>query len=59
MGDVSLKMPNGLVWKIQKVRHVPGLMRNLLLVVQLDDEGHNVVLNNGGWKVSKGAMLIA
>ena len=59
MGDVSLKMPNGLVWKIQKVRHVPSLMRNLISVGQLDDEGHNVVFNNGGWKVTKGALVIA
>ena len=48
MGDVSLKIPNGLVWKIQKVRQVPGLMRNLISIGQLDDEGHNVVFNNGG-----------
>ena len=32
MRDVNLKMPNGLVWKIQKVRHVPGLIRNLISV---------------------------
>ena len=59
MGDVNLKMPNGSVWKIHKMRHVPGLMRNLISVGQLDDEGHNVVFNNRGWKVIKGAMVIA
>ena len=32
IGDVMLKMPNGSIWKIQKVRHVPGLMRNLISV---------------------------
>ena len=53
MGDVNLKIPNRLVWKIQKVRHVLGLMRNLISVWQLDDEGHNVVFNNGSWKVTK------
>ena len=59
MSDVSLKMHNGSVWKIQKVRHVPSLMRNLISVGQLDDEGHSVVFNNRGWKVTKGAMVIA
>ena len=59
MGDVSLKMPNRSVWKIQKVKRVPSLMRNLISIVQLDDEGHNVVFNNRGWKVTKGAMVIA
>ena len=34
-------------------------MRNLILVGQLDDEGHNVVFTNGGWKVTKGAVVIA
>ncbi|PON34519.1 hypothetical protein PanWU01x14_343800 [Parasponia andersonii] len=32
MGDIRLKMSNGSVWKIQKVRHVPRLMRNLISV---------------------------
>ena len=32
IGDVRLKMLNGSVWKIQKVRHVSGLMKNLILV---------------------------
>ena len=41
------------------MRHVPVLMRNLILVVKLDDEGHNMVFNNGGWKVTKGAMVVA
>ena len=53
IGDVRLKMPNGSVWKIQKVRHIPSLMRNLISVGQLDDKGHNVVFCNGGWKVTK------
>ena len=34
------------------------LMRNLISVGQLDDESHNVVFNNGGWKVTKGVMMI-
>ena len=58
MRDVNLKMSNGSVWKIQKVRHVLGLIRNLVSVGQLDDEGHNVVFNNGSWKVTKGAMVV-
>ena len=32
------------------------MIRNLISVGQLDDKGHNVVFNNGGWKVTKGAM---
>ena len=58
MGDFSLKMPNGSVRKIQKVRHVPGLMRKLISMGQLDDKGHKVVFYNEGWKVTKGAMVV-
>ena len=48
---VRSKMPNKSMWKIQKVRHMSGLMINLILVGQLDDEGHFAVFCNGGWKV--------
>ena len=41
------------------MRHVPGLMSNLISMGQLYNEGHNVVFYNGGWKVTKGAMVIA
>lgn len=59
VGDVKLRMTSGSVWKIQKVKHVPKLMRNLISVGQLDDEGHNVTFNCGSWKVTKGAMVVA
>ena len=32
-------MPNGFVWLLEKVRHIPDLRRNLIFVGQLDDEG--------------------
>ena len=34
-------------------------MRNLILIRQLDDEGHNVVFNCRGWKITNGVMVIA
>ena len=57
--DVTLKMSDGHVWRISKVRHVPKLMRNLISVGQLDGEGHNVTFGDGAWKVTKGAMVVA
>ncbi|XP_068657893.1 secreted RxLR effector protein 161-like [Aristolochia californica] len=56
---LSLKMSNGSVWKIHKVRHVPKLMRNLISVRQLDDEGHIVTFNGAASQVTKGAMVVA
>ena len=32
MGDVCITLPNGSVWLLQKVRHVPELKRNLISV---------------------------
>ena len=38
LGDVRISLPNGFVWLLEKVRHIPNLMRNLIFVGQLDDE---------------------
>ena len=32
MGDVQILLPNGSVWLLEKVRHVPDLRRNLISV---------------------------
>ena len=42
-----------------KARHVPKLMRNLISIGQLDDEGYTTTFGDGAWKVSKGAMVVA
>ncbi|XP_065852126.1 retrovirus-related Pol polyprotein from transposon TNT 1-94 isoform X2 [Euphorbia lathyris] len=59
IGDVRLKLENGTVWKINQVRHVHKLTKNLISVGQLDEAGHNVHFTNGSWKVSKGAIVVA
>uniref|UniRef100_A0A2N9GIS0 Retrovirus-related Pol polyprotein from transposon TNT 1-94 n=1 Tax=Fagus sylvatica TaxID=28930 RepID=A0A2N9GIS0_FAGSY len=59
MGDVRITLPNGSVWLLQKVRHVPELKRNLISVGQLDTEGHAILFVGGTWKITKGAMVVA
>lgn len=59
MGDVCRKMANGIVWKINEVRHVSRLTKNLISVGQLDEGEFGVSYVNGSWKVSKGAMVVA
>uniref|UniRef100_A0A2N9IPG8 Integrase catalytic domain-containing protein n=1 Tax=Fagus sylvatica TaxID=28930 RepID=A0A2N9IPG8_FAGSY len=59
MGDVRITLPNGSVWLLQKVRHVPELKRNLISVGQLDTEGHAILFMGGTWKITKGAMVVA
>ena len=58
MGDVRILLPNGSVWLLEKVRHIPNL-RNLISIGQLDDEGHAILFVGGTWKVTKGARVLA
>ena len=59
MGDVRILLPNGSIWLLEKVRHIPNLRRNLISVGQLDDEGHALLFVGGTWKVTKGARVLA
>ena len=59
IGDVEIKLSNGSIWKLQQVRHVPELKKNLISVGQLDESGHSINFAGGMWKVSKGAMVLA
>ena len=58
MGDVRILLPNGSVWLLEKVRHIPNLRRNLISVEQLDDEGHAILFVSGTWKVTKGVRVL-
>ena len=58
MGDVRILLPNGFVWLLEKVRHIPDLRRNLISVGQLDDEGHAILFIGGTWKVTKGSRVL-
>jgi hypothetical protein len=53
LGDVRIRVHSDWVWKMQKVRHVPELKKNMISVGQLDEEGHLIHFHDGKWKVSK------
>ena len=57
--DIRISLPNGFVWLLEKVRHIPDLRRNLISIGQLDDEGHAILFVGGTWKVTKGARVLA
>ena len=59
MRDVRILLPNGFVWLLEKVRHIPKLRRNLISVGQLDDERHAILFVGGTWKVTKEARVLA
>ena len=52
-------LPNGSIWLLEKVRHIPDLRKNLISVGQLDDEGHVILFVGGTWKVTKGVRVLA
>ena len=58
-GDVRVKLPNWTTWKLQEVRHIPGLKKNLISVSQLDGEGYKTTFADRIWKITKGALVIA
>ena len=59
IGDVRILLPNGFIWLLENVRHIPELRRNLIFVGQLDDEGHAILFVGGTWKVTKGVRVLA
>lgn len=58
-GDIRVKSPNGAVWTMRNVRHIPGIKRNLIAIGQLDDDGYDIKFGGGAWKIVKGAMVVA
>ena len=59
LGYIWILLPNGYVWLLEKVRHIPDLRRNPISIGQLDDEGHAILFVGGTWKVTKGARVLA
>jgi hypothetical protein len=57
-GDVKIQL-NGSVWKLDNVRHVPDLRKNLISIGQLALDGYATTFTGDKWKISKGAMTIA
>uniref|UniRef100_A0A803M738 CCHC-type domain-containing protein n=1 Tax=Chenopodium quinoa TaxID=63459 RepID=A0A803M738_CHEQI len=58
-GDVMIKTSSGSSWKLEDVRYIPKLRKNLISVGQLDSSGYRTMFGEGIWKVSKGAMVVA
>ena len=47
IGDVIIKQPISYVWKLQKVKYIPQLKKNLISVGQLNDSGHSISFRDG------------
>jgi len=52
MGDIVFKTSVGF-WTLKDVRVVPSLMKSLISVRQLDEQGHEVKFGNQQWRSSR------
>lgn len=44
---------------LKHVRHVPEMHMILISMGRLDDEGYSISFGKGGWKIRKGALVVA
>uniref|UniRef100_A0A2N9I9J1 Integrase catalytic domain-containing protein n=1 Tax=Fagus sylvatica TaxID=28930 RepID=A0A2N9I9J1_FAGSY len=58
MGTIKIKMSDGVVRTLEKVRHIPDMRKNLISLGTLDSKGYSYKSKNGIMKVSKGAMVV-
>ena len=58
MGTVRIKMFDGIVRELKKVRYVPQLKRNLISVGALEMLGLVVSIRDGVLKMTKGSMVV-
>ena len=55
---IKIKMFNGTIRTIGKVRHVNGLKKNLLYLEQMDNHEYKIHVENGIIKIVKGALVL-
>ncbi|KAH9794681.1 hypothetical protein KPL71_004983 [Citrus sinensis] len=58
IGIIRLKMFDGMVRELKKVRFVPTLKKNLISVGALEAKGYKVTIEDGIMKFTHGAMVI-
>ena len=57
-GDVRLKLHDGTIKKLTDVWYVPDLMLNLISLGALESKGFKITMDDGGLKVSRGALIV-
>ena len=58
IGTIRVKMFDGMVRELKKVRFVPALKKNLISVGALEAKGYKVTIEDGTMKFTHGAMVI-
>jgi len=58
IGTVHIKMFDGMVWQLKKVRYVPQLKKNLISIGALKALGLEVSIRDGVLKMIKDSMVV-
>jgi len=58
IGTIQIKMFDGIVRELKKVRYVPQLKRNLISVGALETMSLDVSIRDGILKMTKGSMVV-
>ena len=58
IGTIQIKMFNGMVWELKKVRYIPQLKKNLISDGVLEALVHGVFVRDGILKMTKGSMAV-
>ena len=58
IGNIKLKMSDGMVRTLRDVRYIPGLRRNLISLGQLDQYGLSYKAEGGTLKISRGSLVL-
>jgi len=58
IGTVQIKMFDGMIRELKKMRYVSQLKRNLILVGALKTLGLEVSIKDGVLKITKGSMVV-
>ncbi|MCO5605662.1 hypothetical protein L7F22_059845 [Adiantum nelumboides] len=56
--DIKLSLPNGSIFTLTNVRHVPKLTKSLISTGQLHDAGYHTTFGNQSWKICKGSLVV-
>nr|GEU55802.1 retrovirus-related Pol polyprotein from transposon TNT 1-94 [Tanacetum cinerariifolium] len=56
--NVNLKTSFGISWNLKDAMYIAGLIRRLIFVVQLDEEGYHVGFRYQQLKVTKGSLVV-
>ena len=57
-GTVRIKMFDGMVWELKKVRYVPQVIKKLISFGALEALGHGVSVRDGVLKMTRGSIVV-